>query len=528
MTNVVEGSVLITLLPGLLIVAIFVPSIAAIATLVLTKRRTRELVTTGSTFLTFGIIASIFLGVWGGTTPRFTVGQIAPGLAFSLQADLVGMVFVLAISGIYVLAIPFVNEYCVIQHPRRPARIQACLIASLGAVLGVGFAGNLLVMFLFLEILTLVSYPLVCHAESVQSRRAGFVYLGYALTSGVLVLGGMRLFYVLTSSLTFTPGGVPALVHAAANTPWQAQVSFLLLLVGFGIKAGLMPVHSWVFKAMLAPVPVFALVFLVVVLKTGSFAILRTILHLFGITVIVELNVAWAGLLLSGFTVVIASLLAVTQSELSRRLSYAAIAGTALVPLGVFTLGSLSIVGALIHLSIHAVSILVIFLALTIMQIEKNVITVESITNVGTRLPLTTAAFVVSAVSLVGIPLTAGFVGMWFLVLGASTTGHLSVVVIVLFAAVLHVVFLLPPVLLAVNPQYESIDPLTVMDSPHPVHADGGCDTNTLFGETSRRLLLPVVIGVILLILLGVFPDYLAITEVAFRAITAAVEGGIT
>lgn len=525
--------------------AVAVPLLAALAVTLPTCPQRRATLATGAVAVTFGVVAGTVPEVLAGRVHVTMAGQLAPAIPFSLRADPLGVLFGLFASGLFFVGVPFSNAYQRRRGAPNGPRFLGCLLAGLGAAMGIAFAGNLLVAFAFFELLTLATYPLVAHDETRVARRAGYVYLAYSFTGGLLVLGGLRVVYALSGTVTFVPGGVPELAAAATAHPRLAGLGFGLLVAGFGVRAALVPVHSWLLQARTAPTPVFGLVFAVIVVKAGTFGISRTVLETFGLGTFVAVGLARPVIAVAAVTVVTAALLAVREPDVVVRLTYLTIAGGAVVVVGFVGATPAATAGALLSLVTHGVATLVVFLAICVFRVELDVHTIDDLAGASARLPVTTGAFAVGAASLVSVPTLAGFLGTWYLFAGSVGTDT-SVAAVLLVSVGAHVVVLGPLVTAATVGRGGGVDSITGDDGPHvehPSRTDGGGDTDEASREPCRldsrptdpsdggrigvdaSLLWPLLAATAFLVGFGLFPDRLFVLDVVRIAVESSTGG---
>jgi multicomponent Na+:H+ antiporter subunit D len=306
--------------------------------------------------------------------------------------------------------------------------------------MGIAFAGNLLTLFLFYELLTLVTYPLVTHRRDADAIAAGRTYL-------LILVGGSLLFFLpamiwvfaMTTDLRFIPGGVLAGQLAPLHT------SVLLLLFVFGIgKAAVMPVHRWLPAAMVAPAPVSALLHAVAVVKAGVFSITKIVVYTIGTDNFLLPGagtwLAWA----AGFTVITAALIALRQDDLKRRLAYSTVSQLSYVVLALAVVAPLSVAAAALHIAAHAFGKITLFFVAGSIYTAAHKTRVSELDGIGRRMPWTMAAFTIGAISMIGLPPTVGFVSKWYLVSGAAAEGHLLAAGVVVLGTLLSAAYLLP------------------------------------------------------------------------------------
>jgi len=315
----------------------------------------------------FGIIVSMLPAVMDGTVFRWSLAestgiQFLAGIDFALRADPLGIFFALLASFLWIFTSFYATGYMRGLDEHSQTRFFASFAASLSAAVGIAFAANLVTIFVFYELLSLVTYPLVAHNEDNEARIAGRKYLTYTFFGGgVFLLAGTVLIYWLTSlvssgpTLAFEAGGIEALATAAQAEPVYAQAAFFLLIAGFGVKAALMPLHSWLADAMVAPTPVSGLLHAVAVVKSGAFGIARVILEVFGPGLIRDLPLDVPGIgevglnipvaIVAAFTLTAASIIAMRKDHLKRRLAYSTTAQLSYIVLGLSMLHPYAMVG---------------------------------------------------------------------------------------------------------------------------------------------------------------------------------------
>jgi multicomponent Na+:H+ antiporter subunit D len=293
--------------------------------------------------------------------------------------------------------------------------------------MGIAFAGNLVTIFVFYELLSIATYPLVAHDETPEARSAGRKYLAYTMFGGgVLVLAGTALVYLLAGSVDFTAGGIAELANA---DPGLAMLAFFLLAIGFGVKAGIMPLHQWLPEAMVAPTPVSGLLHAVAVVKSGAFGVSRVVLDVFGPELVFDLSLPFgftAGLVLStigAITLTAASLIALRKDHLKQRLAYSTVSQLSYIVLGLGLFGWYGLVGALLHIPAHAFMKLTLFFCAGNLHVSTHTDYISEMAGIGKRMPLTMGAFTVASLGMAGIPLLAGFVSKYYMLIGGIRMG---------------------------------------------------------------------------------------------------------
>ena len=422
----------------------------------------------------FGIIASMLPAVLAGEEFRWSFGAYVPGVEFALRADALGMLFALLASFLWVFTAFYATGYMRGLDEHSQTRFFAAFAGSLSAAVGIAFAENLLTIFVFYELLSVATYPLVAHNEDEEARIAGRKYLTYTFFGGgVLVLGGTVLVFALAGTTTF---GETAAGLATAD-PTLARAAFAMLAAGFGVKAALMPAHSWLPDAMVAPTPVSGLLHAVAVVKSGVFGIARVVLDVFGPELVTDLGVGVLLAALAAFTLTVASIIALRQDRLKARLAYSTISQLSYIILGLGVLGPTAIKGALLHIPAHAFMKLTLFFCAGIIHVETHTDYISEMDGIGKRMPLTMTAFAVAAAGMAGIPLIAGFVSKWFLLIGSVETGQAVFALVLLVSGVLNIAYFWPIVYGAFFESADTADEKPLVRGPFGGHTpvpDGG------------------------------------------------------
>ena len=418
----------------------------------------------------FGIVVSMLPAVMDGTVFRWSLAdstgiQFLAGIDFALRADPLGIFFALLASFLWIFTSFYATGYMRGLDEHAQTRFFASFAASLSAAVGIAFAANLVTIFVFYELLSLVTYPLVAHNEDSEARIAGRKYLTYTFFGGgVFLLAGTVMVYWLTSltsagpTLAFEAGGMEALAAAAQAEPVYAQVAFFLLIAGFGVKAALMPLHSWLADAMVAPTPVSGLLHAVAVVKSGAFGVARVILEVYGPGLIHDLPLDVPGIgevglnipvaIVAAFTLTAASIIAMRKDHLKRRLAYSTTAQLSYIVLGLSMLHPYAMVGALFHIPAHAFAKLTLFFCAGSIHVETHTDYISEMAGIGKRMPLTMAAFTVGAAGMAGLPPIAGFVSKFYMLIGAGAMGgeYWLFAGALLLSAVLNIAYFWPVV----------------------------------------------------------------------------------
>ena len=421
--------------------AMLIP-LAGVVLIVLTRRHpaVRDTVTLVTATLLFAVVASLSPAVFDGARPTLQLAEPLPGLAMQLTLEPLGMLFALLASLLWVITSLYSIGYMRALQERHLARFYSCFALSLWAAMGMAFAGNLLTLFIFYEVLTLVTYPLVTHAGTARARRSGRVYLGLLLgTSVCLLLLAVVWTWQLAGTLDFTEGGI------LRGTASPLLLGVLLALYVFGIgKAALMPFHRWLPAAMVAPTPVSALLHAVAVVKGGVFFVLKVAIYIFGIDLLAELPTTQWLLYAAAATILLAGLVALRQDNLKLRLAWSTISQLGYIVLGALLATAAGITGASMHMVMHAFGKITLFFCAGAILVATGKTAISEMRGLGRSMPFTMAAFFIATLSIIGIPPGGGTWSKWFLVMGTLEAGQLALMSVVMAGSLLSALYLLP------------------------------------------------------------------------------------
>lgn len=375
--------------------------------------------------------------------PELRFGFV-PGIDLVLRVDSLSLLFTLLSALLWLVTTIYAVSYLHGQPNRR--RFFGFFALCVTATVGIGFAGNLLTFLLFYEMLTLVTYPLVAHYGTRAALKAARGYLFYALSGGLVMLVGVVWLTLLVGPVEFSVGGAQAVAELAAERPGTAAAIFGLLVAGLGVKAALFPLHGWLPRAMVAPAPVSALLHAVAVVKAGAFGLIRVIDDLYGVEVASELGVLTPLLLVAAITILYGSVRALLQDDLKKRLAYSTVSQVSYIALGLTLLSVTATAGGLVHLVHQGLSKITLFFCAGLIAEVWGIKKVSQLDGLGRRMPLTAAAFTVGALSMIGVPPTAGFITKWHLGVGAVEAESSWVVAVLITSALLNAAYFLPPV----------------------------------------------------------------------------------
>jgi len=421
--------------------AVSTPVVTAIAVVVSRRRpNLRDLALFVGAITTFVIVVMMLPRVLAGGVPTTTLGELVPGLTLQLRADGMGMVFAILASALWTLASPYAIGYMRGAGETRQTRFYAFYALCLATAFGVAFSGDLFTFFIFYELLTASTYPLVTHKGNAEAIKSGRKYLGFLLTGGVLVLLGLVILIAQTGDVTFVAGGFVD----SAMSPTLTTMTFALFAIGFATKAGVMPLHAWLPAAMVAPTPVSALLHAVAVVKAGVFAFGRLIGFVFGPDVLSGPLVTTLLAVIAATTILVASVIAMRQDALKRRLAYSTIAHLSYMVLGFALLSRRAIDGALLHMVNHGVLKITLFFCAGAIYVHTKFDRVSQLDGIGRRMPWTMGAFAVASLGLAGLPPMGGFLSKWALVEGAIHAGDLVLAAVMVGAGLLTAAYLFP------------------------------------------------------------------------------------
>ena len=400
----------------------------------------RESATLATAALLFACVALLLPAVQGGARPELVLGEMLPGLAIGFRVEPLGMLFALVASGLWIVNSIYSIGYLRANREAHQTRFYVCFALALASTMGIALASNLFTLFLFYEMLTLVTYPLVAHHGSDAARGGGRVYIGWLMgTSIVFLLPALIVVWSVAGTTEFTPGGV------LAGKLSGGALGALLALTMFGIgKAALMPVHRWLPAAMVAPTPVSALLHAVAVVKAGVFTVVKVIVYIFGVDQLAAAASADWLLWVAGFTIVAASIVALRADNLKRRLAYSTVSQLAYIVLAMAILAPLSIVGAVLHIAAHALGKITLFFAAGAIYTAAHKTEVSELDGIGRRMPWTMGAFAVGVLSMIGLPPAAGFVSKWYMLSGAMAAGEWLAVAVFAASTLLNAGYFVP------------------------------------------------------------------------------------
>jgi multicomponent Na+:H+ antiporter subunit D len=386
------------------------------------------------------IVASMIPVALRGSTIEYTLVEVAAGVSIAFKVDAMGLIFALVASTLWIITTAYSIGYMRGLSEHSQTRYFCFFALALSATIGVAFSANLLTLYLFYEMLSLATYPLVTHHQDSEARKSGRKYLTFILGSSIgLVLPAMLIVYHLTGTLDFSNHGI--LTADVSKT--LLTVLFLMFIFGFA-KAAIMPFHPWLPAAMVAPTPVSALLHAVAVVKVGVFSIFRIVTGIFGIDLLHMFDLGTVLCYIASVTILIGSLVALSQDNLKRRLAFSTIGQLSYIILGAALLSSKGMTGGILHIVMHAFGKITLFFCAGAIFVATGKKYISEMVGIGKRMPVTMIAFFVGSLSVIGIPPTGGFLSKWYLLLGTLEAHQTAMLFVLLCSTLLNAAYFLP------------------------------------------------------------------------------------
>ncbi len=458
-----------------LILSILVPLAATIAIRLLDQKpNLRETATITASIITFLLVLLVYQPVASGLTPELTLIEPFPGVSITLQAEPIGILFALMASFLWIVTSIYSIGYMRGHHEKNQTRFYVFFAIAIASALGVAFAANGFTLFLFYEVLTLSTFPLVTHAGDDKARKAGRIYLFLLLGTSV----GMFLFaliwtWKLTGTLDFRAGGI------FDNGTSHTVLGILLVLYVFGIgKAALMPFHRWLPSAMVAPTPVSALLHAVAVVKAGVFSILKISVYIFGLDLVHQLATQRFLAYVAAFTIIATAIIALRKDNLKARLAYSTIGQLSYIVLGALVANSWGAIGGGMHMLMHGFGKITLFFGAGAILVATHKTEISQMRGIGRRMPVTMTAFLIGCIAIVGAPPTGGMWSKWYLLLGTVYAEDWLLLAALIVGSLLSAAYLLP---VAIRAFYSSNnESVTISEAPLTIRiamiiCAGGC-----------------------------------------------------
>jgi len=451
------------------------------------------------------IVFSMVPTILGGDIIKYTFFTAFPNVDFGFSIDAFGIIFAITASFLWILVSSYSIGYMRGLNEHAQTRYYFFFCWAIFGAVGVAFAGNLLTMFVFYEILTVSTYPLVAHDQTPEALFAGRKYVAYLLTSGCFFLAAVILTYHFAGTTDFTNGGIPNLAEASRGA---LMALFAISLLGF-MKAAWMPFHSWLPTAMAAPTPVSALLHAVAVVKAGVFGIVRVVCYIYGIDLMSDLGLGIVLASIAAFTMIVASLMAIAQDNLKKRLAYSTISQLSYILFGVALLNPMGVEGAMLHIPFHGFMKITLFMCAGAIIVASGKTNISEMKGLGRVMPVTMAAFTIGALGMSGIPPVCGFISKWYLALGTLEAHSLVMLAVLMISSLLDIVYFFPIIYTA------------FFDTP-----EGEEFGKSRIKEASIFMLVPLAMTAIFSIIFCLFPNTFHIMDLVKLAV-AGLGGGV-
>lgn len=396
--------------------------------------------------------------VFAGGRPEMILGEMLPGFSIGFRVEPLGMLFALVASGLWILTTVYAVGYMRGHHEQHQTRFFGCFAVAIFAALAAAFSGNLFTLFVAYEVMTVSTYPLVTHHGNEEARNGGRVYLGILLSTSVaFFMLAIAWTWSLAGTLDFRVGGILSDAYES-NQISDTGLGVLLGLFAFGIgKAALMPFHRWLPAAMVAPTPVSALLHAVAVVKVGVFSVMKVAVYIFGIDLLHGTGVNVWLTYVAGYTLLVASLVAMTKDNLKARLAYSTIGQLAYITLGAALANPSGVIGGGMHIVMHAVGKITLFFCAGAIYVAAHKKNISDMRGLGRQMPFTFAAFLIASISIIGLPPGGGAWSKWLLAVGTVENEQYLLTAALMISSLLNIAYLVPiPVLAFMTPPGES------------------------------------------------------------------------
>jgi len=427
--------------------------------------------------------------IMGGNRIVYTLSTIAPGISLNFRVDALSLIFGIVSSFLWIFATFYNIGYMRSLDEHAQTRYYTCFaIAILGAQ-GVSYSGSLFSLYLFYEIITIFTYPLVAHHQDEEGYAGAKKYIVYLMgTSKGLLLPAVVLTYVMTGNLDFSDNILTGIFSKDANSTW-VTVTYILFLFGFA-KAAIMPLHNWLPSAMVAPTPVSALLHAVAVVKAGVFCIARVMLSVFGVELLNNLHLGiWTAYFVS-ITILLASIIALTKDDLKARLAYSTVSQLSYIILGVALLDASGVLGGIIHIVNHGFSKITLFFCAGAIFVATRKKKISDMEGIGYAMPFTMGAFAIASLSMIGVPPVAGFVTKWYLLHGALEIHNIPIVIVLMASTLLNAGYFAPITFKAF------------------FKGKQGAWKRSDIKEAPLTMVVPIVLASLISVALGLFPEF--------------------
>ncbi|MGB5289831.1 MAG: monovalent cation/H+ antiporter subunit D family protein [Lysobacterales bacterium] len=474
-----------------LLLAVLIPLIGSILVMLFDKdENLRETISSVASIALFVAVCSMVPAIFAGKTLYYNLFTILPGVTISLRADPMSMIFAMVASSLWTIAVFYSMGYMRGLKEHAQTRFNACFAIAIFGAIGVAFSDNLFTMYLFYEIVSVCTYPLVAHHQDQEGYDGGRKYLVYlTATAKAFLLPAMVLIYVLTGTLDFATDISTGIFPDGVNKGLVVML-YIFCLFGFA-KNGVMPFHHWLPGAMVAPTPVSALLHAVAVVKVGVFCTTRVMLYVFGVDLMDAFNLGVPTAYFVGFTIIAASVIALSKDNLKARLAYSTVSQLSYIILGVALLTPAAIEGGLIHIVNHAFAKITLFFCAGAIYVAAHKKEISEMEGLGKVMPFTFGAFAIASLSMIGAPPVAGFVSKWNLLVGSMQAHQIGILLILLASTLLNAAYFLPVSYRAFFRKLPPGEPYTGIK------------------EAPLSMLIPILIACFISVIIGIFPNFM-------------------
>ncbi len=430
--------------PGLVPLAAILASILVLLTGE-KRRNLREAWSIAASIFMFLVVVSMLPDILAGRIIEFNTEffLLAPSISIVFSVDPLGEFFAFIATSLWIVTNVYSIGYMRNLHEHNQTRYFFAFAVCVAGAAGVALAGNLVTLFIFYELLSLGAYPLVIHHESDEAMRSGRKYLFYVLFGGVLVLGASIMTYVLTGTTTLTE---PGILSTGVASPAFLKLLFATFIMGFGVKAAIMPFHSWLPSAMVAPTPVSALLHAVAVVNAGVFGVTRVVYNVFGFDLMHELGLNIPLAIAASITILMGSIFALRQDNLKLRLAYSTVSQLSYMILGVAIMTPDASLGGIVHIANQAMMKITLFFCAGAIFVHTGKKKISEMVGIGHSMPITMGAFAIGAAGMIGLPPVAGFITKWYIMKGAILADQIVFAFVLVGSSLLNAAYFIPPV----------------------------------------------------------------------------------
>ncbi len=474
-----------------LLIPIVITGVAPLLIMWLGKNENRrEAVSFIAAIASFLSVLSLVPGVIKGTIYIYPLFQLIPGIEVKFCADGLSLIFAIVASFLWILATSYNIGYMRSLKEHAQTRYYFCFAVAIFGALGVALSANIFTLYLFYEIISVFTYPLVAHHQDAEAYHGARKYMVYLMgTSKLFFLPAMVLTYVLCGTLDFHLGDMVTGMFPPDANPVLVQITYVLYIAGIA-KAAIMPLHNWLPSAMVAPTPVSALLHAVAVVKAGVFSMSRVMLSGFGVTALDKLFLGIPTAYVAAFTIVAASMIAMTKDDLKARLAYSTVSQLSYIIIGVAMLTPIAVQGGLLHIANHAFSKITLFFSAGAIYVASHLKSIEKMSGLAKKMPWTFAAFSMATLSMIGVPPVCGFVSKWFLINGAVTIHQYVLLACLLTSTLLNATY------------FGAIIYKAYVGKPHP-----DVDMDHIH-EAPWTMVGPLFFTAVTSVCLGLYPDF--------------------